>query len=61
MDAGCLDVACPRKQEESTSLSEHLKAAVNEFYVRDDISRQVPGKRDSMVVRQDNVKKTMHK
>ena len=61
MEAGCLDVACPQKQEGSTSLREHLKAAVNELYVRDDISRQVPGKRDSIVVRQNNVKKTMHK
>ena len=61
MEAGCLDVACPQKQEGSTSLREHLKAAVNELYVRDDISRQVPGKRDSIVVRQNNVKKTIHK
>ena len=61
MEARCLDVACAQKQEGSTSLPEHLKAAVNEFYVRDDISRHVSVKRDSMVVRQNNVKKTMHK
>ena len=61
MEAGCLEVAYLQKQEGPTSLSEHLKAAVTEFYVRDDISRQAPGKRDSIVVRKNNVKKTMQK
>ena len=60
MEPGCLEVAYPRKQEGPTSLPEHLKAAVTEFYVRDDISRQAPGKRDS-IVRKNNVKKTMQK
>ena len=61
MEAGCLEVAYPQKQEGPTSLPEHLKAAVTEFYVRDDISRQAPGKRDSIVVHENNVKKTMQK
>ena len=61
MEAGCLELAYPQKQEGPTSLPEHLKAAVTEFYVRDDISRQAPGKRDSTVVRDNNVKKTMQK
>ena len=42
-------------------MSEHLKTTVTEFYVRDDISRQAPGKRDSIVVCGNNVKKTMQK
>ena len=60
MEAGCLEVAYPQKQEGPT-LAEHLKAAVTEFYVKNDIFRQAPGKRDSIVVHDNNVKKTMQK
>ena len=61
MEAGCLEVAYPQKQEGPASFPEHLKAAVTEFYVRDYIYRQAPGKRDSIVMSQNNVKKTMQK
>ena len=59
IETGCLELPYPQKQEGTTSLPEHLKAAVTEFYVRDDISRQAPGKRDNIVLRENNVKKTM--
>ena len=61
MEAGCWEVAYPQKQEGPTSLSEHLKATVTEFYVRDEISRQATSKRDSIVVYENNIKKTMQK
>ena len=61
MEAGCLEVAYPQKQEGPTSLPEHLKADVTDFYMRDDISTQAPSKRDSIAVRENNVKKTMQK
>ena len=61
LEAGCLEVTFPQTKQGATSLSEELKAAVTDFYLRDDISRQAPGKRDTIVVREDNEKKTMRK
>jgi len=39
LEAGCLEVTFPQTKQGATSLSEELKAAATEFYLRDDISR----------------------
>ena len=61
MEAGCQEVAWPQMREGPISLPEYLKAAAAKFYVRDDISRQAPGKRDPIVVRTNNEKKKMQR
>ena len=39
-------------------LSRQLKDAIVELYCRDDISYQMPGKRDTIIVRQNGIKST---
>lgn len=46
-----------KHKREQRSLSKELKAAVIQFYNRDDISYQMPGKRDCIVVEDDDGKK----
>ena len=61
LEAGCQEATFPLTKQGGTALSKQLKAAVIEFYMRDDISRQAPGKRDTVVVRENNEKKTLQK
>ena len=60
-EAGCQEATFPLIKQGGTALSKELKAAVIEFYMRDDISRQAPGKRDTVAVRENNERKTMQK
>ena len=60
MEAGCEEAIFPLLKEGFTALSKVVKDAVIEFYLRD-ISRQAPGKRDTIVVRENNEKRTMQK
>ena len=59
LEAGCLEVAFPQAKQGTTSIPEYVKTVVTEFILRDDISEQAPGKRDTIVVRENNTKKTM--
>ena len=49
------------RKRTTRQVSRQLKDAIGEFYCRDDISYQMPGKRDSIVVRQNGTKSTHQK
>ena len=51
----------PEKKAGPTALSTEVENLVIQFYLRDDISRQAPGKRDSIVVKENGNKTTMQK
>ncbi|CAF1214726.1 unnamed protein product [Didymodactylos carnosus] len=44
----------------SVQLPKKLKNAIFKFYIRDDVSYQCPGKRDTIVMKEDNGQKTTH-
>ncbi|KAG8175757.1 hypothetical protein JTE90_029242 [Oedothorax gibbosus] len=48
-----------KKSNSANALDENVKNSVADFYVRDDISRQAPGRKDTIVIRKDG-KKTKH-
>ena len=56
---GLIDLASHERT--TCRLSRQLKDAIVEFYCRDDISYQMPGKRDTIVVRQNGMKSTHQK
>ena len=45
----------------TTNISDHVIEIVKNFYARDDILRQAPGKRDTVVVKENNERKTFQK
>ncbi|XP_067247442.1 uncharacterized protein [Chanodichthys erythropterus] len=49
------------KQVDLSGTTDHTEEKVKQFYVRDDISRQAPGRKDSVTIREDGVKKTCQK
>lgn len=49
------------KQVDLSVTTDHVKEKVKQFYVQDDISRQAPGRKDSVVIKEDGVKKTYQK
>ncbi len=49
------------KQVDLSVTTDHVKEKVKQFYVRDDISRQAPGRKDSVVIKEAGVKKTYQK
>ena len=50
----------PTHQRTALQLDDKLKNDVHNFYLRDDISYQLPGKRDTVVVKQDDGSKITH-
>ncbi|CAF1401516.1 unnamed protein product [Didymodactylos carnosus] len=50
----------PTHHRTSVQLSEKLKKDIYNFYVRDDVSYQLPGKRDTIVVKDDDGQKTTY-
>lgn len=44
----------PKHQRTSLQLADNIKDDVQDFYLRDDISYQLPGKRDTVVVKDDD-------
>ena len=54
LEAGCQEATFPLTKQGGTALSKELKAAVIESYMRDDISRQAPGKKDTVAVREND-------
>ncbi|CAF0859590.1 unnamed protein product [Adineta ricciae] len=55
-------VSKPKQQRTTVQLANQLKIDVYNFYLRDDISYQLPGKRDTIVVKEDDgSKKTYQK
>ena len=55
------DMPTTSTTDSRTELSEDVKMKVREFYERDDISRQSPGMRDTIVVKEEDQKKTYMK
>ncbi|CAF4454979.1 unnamed protein product, partial [Didymodactylos carnosus] len=52
----------PVQQRTCANISDEIKNAVHKFYLRDDVSYQLPGKRDTIVVKNDdNTKITYQK
>ncbi|CAF1260225.1 unnamed protein product [Didymodactylos carnosus] len=52
----------PVRQRTCANISDQIKNAVHKFYLRDDVSYQLPGKRDTVVVKNDdNIKITYQK
>lgn len=51
----------PSHERTTRRLSRQLTDAIVEFYCRDDISYQMPGKQDTIVVRQNGMKSTHQK
>ena len=45
----------------TTNINDHVIEIVKNFYTRDDISRQAPGKQDTVVVRENSERKTFQK
>jgi len=50
----------PTHQRSTLQLSDKLKTDIHNFYVRDDISYQLPGKRDTVVVKKDDGSKVTY-
>jgi len=50
----------PTHQCSTLQLSDKLKTDIHNFYVRDDISYQLPGKRDTVVVKKDDGSKVTY-
>jgi hypothetical protein len=49
-----------KHQRTTVQLADQLKNDVHNFYLRDDISYQLPGKRDTVVVKEDDGSKVTH-
>ncbi len=48
------------KQVDLSVTTDHVKEKVKQFYVRDDISRQAPGRKDSVVIKEDLPKEALN-